>query len=81
MRIERLPYFVDIVQDIRSTPTMWHCIVQRQGSSEVIAWFQEMSEEMAQQSAAAELEHLRRQDLDRAGQLPLTLNADPDHAA
>ena len=81
MRIERPPYFVDIVQDIRCTPALWHCIVQREGSSEVIAWFQESSEEVAQRSAASELENLRRQDLNRAGQLPLTLTPGPDQAA
>ena len=50
-------------------------------SSEVIAWFQEASEDAARQCAASESEHLRRQDLDRAGQLPLRLNTGPDHAA
>jgi hypothetical protein len=81
VRIERLPYFADIVQDMRSTPAVWHCIVQRTGSSEVVAWFQEGSEAAAQQSAASELEQLRREDLDRAGQLPLTLPSGPDQAA
>lgn len=81
MRIERLPYFVDIVQDIRSSPAVWHCIVQRHGSSEVLAWFQETSEDIAQQSAVNELEHLRRQDLERAGQLPLSLMPGPNRPA
>jgi hypothetical protein len=33
-RIERLPYLADVVQDVRSTPAVWHCIVQRDGSRE-----------------------------------------------
>ena len=74
MRIEYPPYFVDIVQDTRSTPPVWHCIVQRQGSSKVIVWFQEASEEQARLSATKELEALREQDLAIAGQLPLILH-------
>ena len=77
MRIERLPYFADIVQDGRSIPSVWHCIVQRYGSNEVIAWFHESSEETAKRSAKAELEHLHEQDLARAGQLPLKLPPNP----
>lgn len=81
MRIEQPPYFVDIVQDNRTHPPMWHCIVQRQGSSMVITWFQETSEEAARQSAEAELRTLRHEDLVRSGQLPLRLDPDPGQAA
>jgi len=81
VRIERPPYFADILQDTRTNPAKWHCIIQRRGSSEVIAWFQEASEDSAQQSAVAELENLHREDLSRAGQLPLILKSGPDHAA
>ena len=81
MRIEYPPYFVDIVQDTRTDPAIWHCIVQRYGSSSVIAWFQESSEAQAQQSAEIELRTLRRHDLSQAGQLPLGLTSDPNQAA
>lgn len=81
VRIERLPYFVDIVQDARSTPPIWHCIVQREGSSDVIAWFQEASEQEARQSGTVELETLRDEDLAKAGQLPLLPRSGPDRAA
>ena len=81
VRIERPPYFADIVQDSRTTPAKWHCIIQRQGSSEVIAWFQEATQNSAEQAAAVELENLHREDLARAGQLPLILKSGPDHAA
>jgi len=74
VRIGRPPYFVDIIRDTRSNPPVWHCIVQREGSSNVIAWFQEASEDEAQQSATRELETLRQEDLIKAGQLPLILN-------
>lgn len=81
MRIEHPPYFADIVQDTRTTPAMWHCIVQRSGSSSVIAWFQEASEAQALKSAEMELRNLRLQDLARSGQLPLSLTSDPNQAA
>jgi len=74
VRIERPPYYADVVLDTRSDPPVWHCIVQRQGSSNIIAWFQENSEQQARQSATRELDSLRREDLVKAGQLPLTLN-------
>lgn len=74
MRVERPPYFADILQDTRSTPALWHCIIQRQGANDVIAWFQEESEDTARTSAIAEMEALRRHDLARAGQLSFTLN-------
>ena len=74
MRIESPPYFVDIVQDTRGNPPVWHCIVQRQGSNKVIVWFQEASEQQARLAASKELETLREQDLTKAGQLPLILN-------
>lgn len=74
MRIEYPPYFVDIVQDTRSNPAVWHCIVQRHGSSKVIVWFQEASEDEARKAAVKELEALREADLAKAGQLPLSLN-------
>lgn len=74
MRIERPPYFADIIRDIRSNSPVWHCIVQREGSSNVILWFQEPTEDEARQSATRELETLRQEDLIKAGQLPLILN-------
>jgi hypothetical protein len=81
VRIEQPPYFVDIVQDNRIQPPMWHCIVQRQGSSSAITWFQEFSEETARKSAEAELQNLRHEDLVSSGQLPLRLDPDPSQAA
>lgn len=81
MRVDLPPYFADIVQDNRSTPALWHCIVQRYGSNDVIAWFQAESVDAARHAALAELEELRRQDLKSAGQLSLTLNPGPDQAA
>jgi hypothetical protein len=59
VRIDRTPYFADIVEDDHTEPPIWHCIVQRHGSSSVIAWFQEASEQAARQSAETELQNLK----------------------
>ena len=77
MRLERLPYFADILQDARSPPKAWHCIVQRQGSSEMLVWRQYESEVAACTDAVAEMEALIQRDRQRAGQLNLPISPDP----
>jgi hypothetical protein len=74
MRLERLPYFADILQDTRGTAPAWHCIVQRQGSSEMLVWRQYESEDAAQQDALAEMEALLQRERERAGQLHLPMS-------
>jgi hypothetical protein len=73
MRLERHPYFADILQDNRGPAPAWHCIVQRQGSSEMLVWRQYDAEEPAQRDALAEMEALLQRDRERAGQLNLLM--------
>jgi hypothetical protein len=73
MRIERLPYFADILEDRSSGPSSWHCIIQRQGSSEMLLWRQYTSEQEAHNDALSEMAHYIDRDRQRAGQMDLPI--------
>ena len=51
MRVHQPPYFVDILRDGRVHFELWHWIVQRQGSPEILGMGQEKTEDEARQSA------------------------------
>lgn len=73
MRIERTPYFADILRDARSAAPAWHCIIQAKGSDEILVWRQYPTEEAAHREALAELDELLHRDRQRAGQLHLPM--------
>jgi hypothetical protein len=75
MRIERLPYFADILEDRTRGNSSWHCIIQRQGSSEMLVWRQYSSEEEAHEEALAELSDLLERDRRKAGQMDLPIGS------
>jgi hypothetical protein len=75
MRIERLPYFADILEDRTRGISAWHCIVQRQGSSEMLVWRQCASEGEAHKEALAELNDLMERDRRKAGQMDLPIGS------
>jgi len=77
VRIERAPYFADILRDARSTTPAWHCIIQAKGSDEILIWRQYPSEEAAHRDALSELEELVQRDRQRAGQLTLPMGRQP----
>lgn len=60
MRIRRGQYFADIVADPR-TAGVYHCIVQQSGSTEILHWTQERTEEDAVEAAKFRLKRLLRQ--------------------
>ena len=51
-------YIADILVDPRSYATVYHWIIQRIGSAEIIAWSQESSFEDAEQVARERLRNL-----------------------
>jgi len=61
MRIYRSPYFADIIQDARTGSGIWHWIVQREGSSEILAWSHSSSQEKAISAATERLETFTRE--------------------
>ena len=60
MRITQPPYFADILRDGRVHFELWHWIVQRQGSQEIVGMGQEKTEGEARQSADQCIADLRR---------------------
>ena len=58
MRIVRDPYFADIIKDARPGSEIWHWIIQRTGSNEILAWSHASSEEKALSAATERLDSL-----------------------
>lgn len=57
-RIKSGPYFADFRRDRRLYPEVYHCIVQRENSSEIISWSQFRTLERAMSAANRELKRL-----------------------
>lgn len=56
-RLRRGNYYADFRRDKRLYPEVYHCIVQRDGDSEILAWTQHV--DLASATAVAE-DHLQR---------------------
>lgn len=58
IRYERLqngPFYADFRRDNRLYPEVYHCIIQREGSTQILCWSQFRTLERAQSSAHREL--------------------------
>ena len=51
-------FLADIIVDSRTDPPIWHCVVQREGSPEVLYWAQEATFEQARSAAEDHLKEL-----------------------
>jgi hypothetical protein len=60
IRLRLNGFFADILCDRRSRPEIWHWIVQREGSPEILNWGHESSQQKAEEEARAYLETLIR---------------------
>ena len=61
IRYERLqsgPYYADFRRDRRLNPEVYHCVIQRESSTEILRWSQHRSLEGAMRTARAELKRL-----------------------
>jgi hypothetical protein len=61
IRYERLqsgPYYADFRRDRRLNPEVYHCVIQPEGSTEILRWSQHRSLEGAMRTARAELKRL-----------------------
>ena len=61
LRYDRLKmgnYYADFRRDERLIPEVYHCIIQREGSSEILAWSQYRSLDAAREAAQAEIRRL-----------------------
>ena len=64
-RLRRGNYFADFRRDKRLTPEVYHCIIQRDGSSAILSWSQYRSLEAAIQAAENDLQRFSNSDLKR----------------
>jgi len=58
LRYDRLQvgeYYADFRRDKRLSPEVYHCIIQREGSTEIISWSQYRTLEAARRAAEAEI--------------------------
>ena len=65
MRYERLHrgnFFADFRRDKRLYPEVYHCIVQRTGQAQILAWTQHSTLQAAQASAEEHLERFSNSD-------------------
>ena len=57
-RLQSGPYYADFRRDRRLNPEVYHCVIQREGSTEILRWSQHRSLEGAMRTARAELKRL-----------------------
>ena len=60
--MRRGPFVAEIVSDRRASPRVYHCIVQRQDSAEILMWTQEKTLDEAADVAMRHLTELHAQD-------------------
>lgn len=65
-RIRRGSHFADFMRDKRLYPEVYHCIIQRDGSSEILSWSQHPSLETAMKNAEVDLTLLAGSEAARA---------------
>jgi hypothetical protein len=70
IRYERLqegPFFADFRRDRRLNPEVYHCVIQREGTSEILRWSQHRTLDGAIRTARAELRRLSKQHSELPG--------------
>jgi hypothetical protein len=61
IRYERLhcgPFYADFRRDKRLDPEVYHCVIQREGTTEILRWSQHRTLQGAIRTARAELKRL-----------------------
>lgn len=57
-RLQRGAFYADFRRDGRLNPEVYHCVIQREGSAEILRWTQHRSLEEAKEAAQSELNQL-----------------------
>lgn len=74
IRYERLrsgPYYADFRRDKRLVPEIYHCVIQREGSAEIIRWTQHLTLQEATAAARIEMRRLVHQERAHSEETPL----------
>ncbi len=59
-QLEQNGYVADIIGDLRTRPHVYHYLVTKKGSCEILTWIQETSRERALDGAATALDSFAR---------------------
>lgn len=68
IRYERLQsgaFYADFRRDKRLNPEVYHCVIQREGTSEILRWSQHRTLNAAIRAARAELKRLSLKDKEK----------------
>ena len=57
-RLHNGPFYADFRRDKRLYPEVYHCIVQREGATEILSWTQHRNLDRARAAAEIELKRL-----------------------
>lgn len=57
-RLQRGSFFADFRRDKRLDPEVYHCVIQREGTAEILRWSQHRTLNAAMRTARAELRRL-----------------------
>jgi hypothetical protein len=57
-RLQNGPFFADFRRDKRLDPEVYHCVIQREGATEILRWSQHHTLNAAIRTARAELKRL-----------------------
>jgi hypothetical protein len=63
MQVQKPPYFADVLKDARAQTEVWHWIVQKHGSHEILAMGQEATLDAARQGAEECMTELLNRDM------------------
>ena len=66
-RLQRGAYYADFRRDKRLNPEVYHCVIQREGSTEILRWSQHRSLDGALRTARAELRRLSEEHAELPG--------------
>lgn len=74
IRYERLqngPFFADFRRDRRLDPEVYHCVIQREGTTDILRWSQHRTLNAAIRTARAELKRLSTKEQAQLAGTPL----------
>jgi hypothetical protein len=74
VRYERLqhgPFFADFRRDKRLDPEVYHCVIQREGLTDILRWSQHRTLNAAMRTARAELKRLSTKEQARLAGTPV----------
>jgi hypothetical protein len=70
-RLQRGSFFADFRRDKRLDPEVYHCVIQREGTTDILRWSQHRTLSAAQRTARAELKRLSTQEHAQLAGTPL----------